>query len=161
MASASHVAEPEPPAPALIVAAVSTSAASTLLVTDTEHWLELVAQSSLRGPAKLLAEHASFVAHSEGVLRLALEPAQEHLKSPSLVLQLCDAIGRLLGGEVKVRLEAGESRGDTAHRRNVRARDVRQSEAEQGFTDHPDIRRLVQEHGAKIVPDSIRPLGDT
>ena len=163
VAPAPRVAEPEPPAPAPAPApvAVSTAAASTLLVTDTEHWLELVAQSSLRGPAKLLAEHASFVAHSEGVLRLALEPAQEHLKSPSLVLQLCDAIGRLLGGEVKLRLEAGESRGDTAHRRNVRARDVRQSEAEQGFTDHPDIRRLVQEHGAKIVPDSIRPLGDT
>ena len=145
---------PEPdPAPAVAVA-------STMLVTDTEHWLELVAKSSLRGPAKLLAEHAAFVAHSDGVLRLSLEPEQEHLKSPSLVLQLCDAIGSLLGGEVKLRLETGAQRAETAHRRNARERDARQSEAEQGFAEHPDIRRLVQEHGAKIVPDSIRPLAD-
>ncbi len=154
-----------PPAsePARDVAADATPsahAAATLLVTDTEHWLELVAESGLRGPAKLLAEHAAFVAHADGVLRLSLAPGDEHLKSPSLVLQLSDAIGSLLGGDVQLRFEAGAARGDTANARQSRERSVRQGEAERGFAEDPAVRRLVERHGAQIVPDSIRPLGD-
>ncbi|MFT4178081.1 MAG: DNA polymerase III subunit gamma/tau [Thermomonas sp.] len=155
------VRPPEPaPAPRNESPAPSSQASSALLVTDSEHWLELVAQSGLRGPAKLLAEHAGFVAHGDGVLRLALTPEHEHLNSPSLRLQLCDAIGRQLGGDVQIRFEAGQPRGETASTRNARERDSRQSDAERGFADDPGIRRLVQVHGAQIVPDSIRPLGD-
>ena len=134
------------------------SAGSALLVTDSEHWLELVAGCGLRGPAKLLAENAGFVGHADGVLRLSLASEQEHLKSPSLVLQLCDAVGRQLGGEVQVRFEIGQPRGETANARNARERDARQAGAESGFAADPGIQRLVQQHGAQIVPDSIRPL---
>ncbi len=153
-----------PPAPQPRVADVApaghayASAASTMLVTDTEHWLELVARCGLRGPAKLLAENAAFVAHGDGVLKLALAPEQEHLKSPSLVLQLCDAISRQLGGDVQVRFEIGQPRGETANARNARERDARQSGAESGFAADAGIQRLVQEYGAQIVPDSIRPI---
>jgi DNA polymerase-3 subunit gamma/tau len=144
---------PEPaPAPAPIVAG------SALLVTDSEHWLELVAGCGLRGPAKLLAENAGFVGHVDGVLRLSLAPEQEHLKSPSLVLQLCEAIGRQLGGEVQIRFEVGQPRGETANARNARERDARQAGAESGFAADPGIQRLVQQFGAQIVPDSVRPL---
>ncbi len=148
-----EVAPPAASAPAAPVA-------STMLVTDSEHWLELVRSSSLRGPARLLAEHAAFIAHADGVLRLTLAPGDEHLKSPSLVLQLGDALSSLLGGAVQLRFEAGEPRGDTARVRNAREREEKQADAEQGFAADPDIQRLVQVHGAQIVPDSIRPLGD-
>ncbi len=138
----------------------ATAAASPLLVTDTEHWLSLVAGSSLRGPVRLLAEHAAFVAHRDGVLSLSLTPDDEHLKSPSLVLQLGDALAAMLGGGVQLRFETGEPRGDTARVRNARERESRQAQAEQGFAAHPDIQRLVEVHGARILPDSIRPLGE-
>jgi DNA polymerase-3 subunit gamma/tau len=153
VAPADHLASPAPPAPAA-------AGPSAMLVTDSEHWIELVRRSSLRGPARLLAEHAAFVAHADGVLRLTLAPGDEHLKSPSLVLQLGDALSSLLGGEVQLRFEAGEPRGDTARVRNAREREQKQAGAEQGFAADPDIQRLVQVHGAQIVPDSIRPLGD-
>ncbi len=132
-----------------------------LLVTDSEHWLALVAGCGLRGPAKLLAENAGFVAHVDGALRLSLAPEQEHLKSPSLVLQLCEAVGRQLGGEVQIRFEIGQLRGETANVRNARERDARQAGAESGFAADPGIQRLVQQHGAQLVPDSIRPLDAT
>jgi len=142
------------------VAPAAAQATSTLLVTDSEHWLELVARSRVRGPARLLAEHAAFVSHADGTLRLSLSPGDEHLKSPSLVLQLSDALAALLGGAVQLAFQAGEPRGDTARVRIARARDEKQAGAEQGFASDPDIQRLVQVHGATIVPDSIRPLGD-
>ncbi|WP_374248753.1 DNA polymerase III subunit gamma/tau [Thermomonas sp.] len=148
------------PLPTAVPAAPVSAAASTaLVVTDSEHWLELVGRCGLRGPAKLLAENAAFVAHGDGVLRLSLTPEQEHLKSASLVLQLGDAIGQLLGGSVQVRFEIGVGRGETASTRNLRERDARQTGAEAGFLADPAIQRLVQQHGAQVVPESIRPLG--
>jgi DNA polymerase-3 subunit gamma/tau len=134
--------------------------ANALLVTDSEHWLDLVARSSLRGPARMLAEHAAFLAHADGVLRLSLATEHEHLKSPSLVLQLGDAMSRLLGGNVQLRFESGPARGETASVRNSREREARQTGAEQGFAADPAIQRLVQVHGAQLVPESVRPLGD-
>ena len=154
-----------PPAPAPVPSMPATSpmpasAEPALLVTDTEHWLSLVARSGLRGPVKLLAEHAAYVGHAEDVLRLSLAMEHEHLKSPSLVLQLGDAMARLLGGNVQLRFESGPARGETANVRNSRARDARQAGAEQGFVADPAIQRLVQVHGAQVVPESVRPLGD-
>ncbi len=144
------------PPPATLVP--SAAAASALLVTDSEHWLELVARSGLRGAAKVLAENTAFIAHREGVVHLALQPDQEHLKSPSLVLQLGDAIGRQLGGEVQIRFEIGAARGDTVTARNARMRDARQNDAETGFIADPGVQRLIQGHGAQLVPESVRPL---
>lgn len=154
-----RVAEPPPRVVEPVVAAAPLPA-NTLLVTDSEHWLDLVARSSLRGPSKMLAEHAAFLAHADGVLRLSLATEHEHLKSPSLVLQLGDAVSRLLGGNVQLRFESGPARGETASVRNSRERDMRQAGAEQGFAADPAIQRLVQVHGAQVLPDSIRPLGD-
>ena len=139
---------------------VAPPVASGLVVTDTEHWLDLVARSDVRGPVRLLAEHAGFIAHAAGVLQLSLPPGDEHLKSPSLVLQLGAAVSKMLGGPVQLRFEAGQARGDTARVRNARVRDEQQAGAEQGFAADPGIQRLVNVHGAQIVPDSIRPLGD-
>ena len=156
-----RVAEPPPPRSVESVVAATPLPANTLLVTDSEHWLDLVARSSLRGPAKMLAEHAAFVAHGDGVLRLSLATEHEHLKSPSLVLQLGDAVSRLLGGNVQLRFESGPARGETASVRNSRERELRQAGAEQGFAADPAIQRLVQVHGAQLLPESIRPLGDT
>ena len=153
--TARHVATP-----VVVSAPAAAPIAASLLVTDTEHWLELVASSAVRGPVRLLAEHAGFVAHTDGVLQLSLSPGDEHLKSPSLVLQLGDAVATMLGGAVQLRFETSQVRGDTARVRNARARDEKQAGAEQGFATDPDIQRLVQVHGAQIVPDSIRPLGD-
>ena len=149
---------PAPLSEPAAVAPVRASVGSSLLVTDSEHWLELVAGCGLRGAAKVLAENAAFVAHSDGVLRLSLAPEQEVLQSASLVLQLCDAIGRQLGGEVKIRFETGQPRGETANARNARERDARQAGAESGFVADPGIQRLVQQFGAQVVPDSVRPL---
>ena len=151
---------PAPAPPSRIAEPVAALAANRLLVTDSEHWLELVARSSLRGPAKMLAEHAAYLSHADGVLRLSLATEHEHLKSPSLVLQLGDAVARLLGGDVQLRFESGPVRGETANVRNSREREVRQAGAEQAFAADPAIQRLVQVHGAQVVPDSIRPLDD-
>ena len=145
------------PAPVEAAAPPPARAGATL---DADRWLELIAASPLRGPARELASHAGFIAHEGEVLRLSLAPADEHLKAPALVKMLADALAPSLGAAPQIRFEAASAAGETFHERSSRERDARQLAAEQAFVDDPGVQRLVPRHGARVVPDSIRPFDE-
>ena len=136
------------------------SVASNAGQIDGERWLELIAQCGLKGPAGQLAAHAAFVGFDDGVLRLALPLTDEHLRAPNLVRQLADSLASCLGGAPQIKFEIAQVAGDTLHLRSARARDARQASAEDAFMSDPDVQRLITQQGAKVVPDSIRPLDD-
>ena len=150
------VAAPAPSAPAAPKPAVPAPSIARL---DADGWLELVARSGVRGPAAQLAAHSGFVSYADGVLRLTLAPADEHLKGPAMVRMLAAALEPQLGVEPQIKFELAEPSGETLHVRNERQRDARQAQAEETFMNDPDVRRML-EQGAKVVPDSIRPLDD-
>ena len=150
------VAAPAPSSPAAPKPAVPAPSIARL---DADGWLELVARSGVRGPAAQLAAHSGFVSYADGVLRLTLAPADEHLKGPAMVRMLAAALEPQLGVEPQIKFELAEPSGETLHVRNERQRDARQAQAEETFMNDPDVRRML-EQGAKVVPDSIRPLDD-
>ena len=128
---------------------------------DSARWLDLIAACDLRGPARELAAHAAFLGHAEGVLRLSLSPDDDHLRLPALEKALADALAAQLGGLVQLRFETGQpAEAETLHQRDARQRDARQAAAEDTFMAHPDVRRMIDQHGARVVPDSIRPFED-
>jgi len=128
---------------------------------DSERWLELVANSGLRGPARELAAHSSFLGYANGVLRLSLKQVDEHLKAPPLIRMLAEALASPLGAMPQIRFEltGDEVPAETLHRRDERERSARQAAAEAAFMSNPDVQRLVQ-RGARVVPDSIQPHDD-
>ena len=140
----------DPPAPA---------GASALTDLDAERWLDLLAGVSLRGLAKELAAHAAFTGYSDGVLRLSLSADDEFLKTPAAIKQLAEALAPAFGAAPQIRFEAAAAAGDTLRQRHERARDARHSAAEDAFLNDPDVQRLIGQ-GARVVPDSIRPLDD-
>ena len=145
----------QPPRP--VVAPVAASIGEI----DNDRWLDLVARCDLRGPARELAAHAAFLAHADGVLRLSLSEDDDHLRSPALIKALTDALSAQLGGPVQLKFETGRAAHvETLHQRNERQRDAKQAAAEDAFLGHPDVQRLMQQQGAKLVPDSIRPFED-
>ena len=176
-----HVAAPAPmPAP-VIVDASSVAAAPAAIVpvppvaavaggtsigasfttgVDADGWHHLVANSGLRGPARLLAEHAGFVGYADGVLRLSLPPADEHLGGPAIVRMVADALAPALGTAPQIRFEPADKPAESLRDRNERARDQRQAAAEDVFMNDPDVQRLISQHGARIVADSIRPYDE-
>ena len=135
------------------------SRASTSTI-DADRWLELVANTSLRGPSRELAAHAGFIGYADGVLRLSLPAADEHLKAPGLVKALADALAPALGAAPQIRFEAMHASGETLHQRSARERDARQLAAEDAFISDPGVQQLITRHGAKVVPDSIRPFDE-
>jgi len=146
-------------APAPSAPAPSTSSSSSSAI-DADSWPDLVAQCALSGPAKELAAHAGFVGYADGILRLSLPPADEHLQAPGLVKRLADALAKHIGSAPQIRFETAQAAGETLHQRTARERDARQVAAEHAFLADPDVQRLMQRHGATVVPDSIRPFDE-
>jgi DNA polymerase III subunit gamma/tau len=138
----------------------SPSASSSAVTMDAERWLALVAAGALRGPARQLAAHSGFIGYGDGVLRLSLSPADEHLKMPNLVKALAESLAPALGGVPQIRFEATAAIADTLHERGARERDARQVAAETSFMADPGVQQLMQRHGATLVPDSIRPFDE-
>ncbi|HEY5804798.1 MAG TPA: DNA polymerase III subunit gamma/tau [Lysobacter sp.] len=129
-------------------------------IADADGWHAMVAGTSLRGPARLLAEHAGFVAYAEGVLSLSLAPTDDHLRSNALVDLMAEALAPALGVAPQVRFVEAARSAESLHQRNQRSRDERQTAAEATFMSDPDVQRLISQHGAKVVPDSIRPYDE-
>ena len=147
----------EPPA-APVASGSHAAPSSAVIVTDTEDWLQRVAACELSGPARQLASHTAFVSHANDMLTLALDPGFEYLRSERSLAALSEALAAQLGGAPKIVVQDGAPAADTLHRRKDRERDSRQSAAEQAFLNDPTVRRLVEQHGARVVPDSIRPV---
>ncbi len=127
------------------------------VILDADRWLAVVAGGNLRGPARELAAHAGFVGYDAGVLRLSLSPGDEHLKAPSLVKALGDVLASALGSAPQIRFETAATGSETLHERSTRERDARQAAAETAFMADPGVQRLIERHGAALVPDSVRP----
>ncbi|NUS37453.1 MAG: DNA polymerase III subunit gamma/tau, partial [Lysobacter sp.] len=153
----------EPPAPARTPVLVEkpqavTAPTSTL---DADGWLDVVASSGLKGPTRVLAEHAGFVDWNGTLLRLSLTAADEHLQSPASAKALAEALAPALGAMPQIRFESvATPAGETLHQRSARERDARQGAAEAAFLADPGIQQLMSRHGATLVPDSIRPFDE-
>jgi len=138
-------------------AAASPLADATELAT-VDDWLELVARSGLSGPSRQLAANASFISCRGGVLKLALSPGFEYLSSERALSALADVLGRALGQAPKIVVETAEASAETLHQRADRQRGERQQAAEAAFMADPEVQLLIQQHGARVVTDSIRPF---
>ncbi|MFC3551222.1 DNA polymerase III subunit gamma/tau [Lysobacter cavernae] len=151
---------PEPPRDAAPTPAVPPPAVSDAGIADADAWHALVDGSGLRGPARLLAEHAGFIGYTEGVLSLTLPPTDDHLRGATLVKMVADALAPALGAAPQIKFVDAAKSVESLHQRNTRARDERQTSAETAFMGDPDVQRLISQHGAKLVPDSIRPYDE-
>lgn len=165
---AEAVAVPERPfraegitiAPAVaVVASDRATAGSISELACAEDWLDLVANSGLSGPSRQLAANAAFISCQQGVLKLGLSPGFEYLRSERALAALGEVLERSLGHALKIVVETVETEqvpAETLHQRADRQRGERQQAAEAIFMDDPEVQLLIQQHGARVVSDSIR-----
>ncbi|WDK32721.1 DNA polymerase III subunit gamma/tau [Xanthomonas campestris] len=151
-----HVAPPSAPAPVTPPAATFDDGH----IADAEQWLELVTRSGLNGPSRQLAANAAFIGHRDGVLRLALAPGFEYLNSERSIANLAQALAPELGNTPRIVIETGSADVETLHERANRQKGERQSAAETAFMNDPNVQQLIQQQGARVVPDSIRPYDE-
>nr|WP_298130209.1 DNA polymerase III subunit gamma/tau [uncultured Pseudoxanthomonas sp.] len=151
-----------PAEPAVPVAPVAAPAASTTMpvdigITDAETWLHFAGTCGLKGVGKQLVDNVAFAGYANGTLTLALDSGFDYLRSERTLGELGEAIASRYGVAPRLAFATTTSDAETLKQRSHRQRDERQSEAEETFMNHPDVRQLMQQHGARLVPDSIRP----
>lgn len=144
------------PPPAAVEPAVSPAATGHALV-NAEDWLDFVASSGLSGPARELAANCAFTGHGQGVLRLVLADGFDYLQTDRSLEQLGQALADHLGQRPRIVLGSGQTQAETLHARQEREREERQTAAQTAFSANPYVRELVEQQGARLVPDTIRP----
>jgi len=149
---------PWQPAEAAPVMAVAAPAMPVDIgITDAETWLHFAGNCGLKGVGKQLVDNVAFAGYANGTLTLALDSGFDYLRSERTLNELGDAIASRYGVAPRLAFATTTSDGETLKERSHRQRDERQSIAEETFMNHPDVRQLMQQHGARLVPDSIRP----
>ncbi len=126
-------------------------------ITDAETWLHFAGTCGLKGVGKQLVDNVAFAGYADGTLTLALDSGFDYLRSERTLGELGEAIASRYGVAPRLAFAAAAPASETLKQRSHRQRDERQNVAESTFMNHPDVRQLMQQHGARLVPDSIRP----
>ncbi|HWT15089.1 MAG TPA: DNA polymerase III subunit gamma/tau [Patescibacteria group bacterium] len=131
---------------------------STLPRLDATTWLDFVDQSDLRGPAREFASHLGFVADEGDAIRVSLPASLEHLRNDVALRKLQDALATAHGRPVRIAVELAAVIGDTAATRAAREKGERETAADAAIADDPFVQRAIRDFGARIIPDSTKPL---
>ncbi len=126
-------------------------------------WDALLARAALRGPLGMLAQNAVLRSREGQTLVLAVQPVHLHMAVEPMVSQMEEHISRALGEPVRLRFIAVSNPAAavrTPAARAAQAQDAAQANAEAAIAGDPLVHALQREFGARIVPQSIKPLAN-
>ncbi|MBU6249031.1 MAG: DNA polymerase III subunit gamma/tau, partial [Xanthomonadaceae bacterium] len=161
---AGPVAAPQPSAPAPLAPApaVAAPAARRPVPTDAgglPDWVALIDQAGLRGPLGQLAQNAALRGRDGQTLTLVLQEAHMHLAVEPMVGQMEERVSDALGERIRLRFVSDASAAtQTPAARAAEARDAAQARAEQAIEEDPLVQALKRDFGARVVPQSIKPV---
>jgi len=156
------------PAPARADAAAAASPATPWVRTEWgDRWSDavrpLIADGSIAALVREMALQAELVAidQVEGVECWRLRVEREALRAEPLRDKLQAALQASRQVPLRLLVEPGVA-GDSLSRRDAKAREDAQREAEQLIRDDPAVRELMRQFStARIVPGSIKPITET
>jgi len=159
-----------PPAPAYRTAPPATAAAPAVRESvpavppattgGLPHWESLIEQAGLRGPFSVLAQHAVLRERDGNTLVLALQPAHMGMAVEPMVSQMEERISQALGERIRLRFVDIDKAAvaATPAARATQARNEAQAVAEQSIEDDPFVQSMKRDFGARVVPQSVKPL---
>jgi DNA polymerase-3 subunit gamma/tau len=125
---------------------------------DIQNWPALIEAAKLRGPVGQLAQHAAFIAWEGNTLRLALKTAHEHLNTPVIMEKMQQQLEAALKRPVKLRFEKADAMAQTPADSALLLKSEQQRGAQENLNNDPLVQSLMQNFGARIIPESIKPM---
>ncbi len=120
------------------------------------NWRRLVDELKL-GLARELAKHCELVSYDEHTISLSVPESQKHLLSPNYQEKLGSAISQYFDKKIKLQFSIGGT-GNTPARQISQERAEAQANAETAIEEDSFVQALINDFGATIIPNSIKPI---
>jgi DNA polymerase-3 subunit gamma/tau len=147
-------------APAGAGAASAAGPASPATALDFADWHAVVERLGLGGVALQLARNCVVSAWDGQSLALSLDPVHAHLLGSLAENRLREAIGRVAGRPVALRIAAGALPDETPAQRAVRNDAERRAAAVGTMREDELVQALGERFDARLLEDTVLPLGD-
>jgi DNA polymerase III subunit gamma/tau len=120
-------------------------------------WGAILAQLELTGAARQLASHCTLLGREGVVVRLALDPRNQFVRTRAQEEKLAQALSRHYGESVRLEFVVAEPPTDTPAQAEQRASLAELETARQALGADPTVRALQERFGATLLPESVRP----
>lgn len=122
------------------------------------NWRALVENHlSKLGLVRALAQNCELVSYDDDTMTLRISEAHKHLASANYLEKLNSALSSHFGRRLKLNIVTGQEANTPARQLAVERAEL-QDQATQAIMDDRFVQGLMQEMGATIVPNSIKPL---
>jgi DNA polymerase III subunit gamma/tau len=122
-------------------------------------WAAIVRDLELAGAGRQLASHCVLIGRQGAVVRLALDPRNQLLRTPATEERLTQALSRYFGESVRVEFQsAGTTSAQTPALIARRAGEAELAAARLAFEEDPTVKGLRERFGATVLTDTVRPV---
>ena len=122
------------------------------------NWRGLVDELKL-GLARALAQHCELVSYDEYSISLSVPETQKHLLLPNYQEKLGSAISQYFDKKIKLQFSIGGT-GNTPAKQISQEKAHAQANAESAIEEDTFVQALINDFGAQIIPNSIKPISN-
>lgn len=123
-----------------------------------EPWSTLIGRLELGGAARQLASNCQVMSRHGGVLRLALDARNKHMRTSAQEDKLAQALSRYFGQPIRLEFETAATGIETPALAEQRASMEDLDAARRAFESDPGVQGLRERFGATLLPDTVRPV---
>ena len=122
-------------------------------------WAAIVSSLELSGAARQLASNCVLIGRNGAVVRLALDPHSQQLRTPAQEEKLAQALSRYYGEPVRLEFQQTRAGGSESPALLAqRASQQEQAAARRAFEADPGVQGLRERFGATVLPETVRPV---
>jgi DNA polymerase-3 subunit gamma/tau len=120
--------------------------------------VDVIGHLELGGAARQLASNCVLTGRQGGVVRLALDARNKHMRTSAQEEKLAQALSRYYGQPVRLEFETAAADHETPAQAEQRASQEDLDAARRAFEADPGVQGLRERFGATVLPDTIRPV---
>jgi DNA polymerase-3 subunit gamma/tau len=136
----------------------ATSAPAASAPAEPGSWAAIVSSLELTGAARQLASHCVLIRREGAVVRLALDPHNQQLRTAAQEEKLAQALSRYFGEPVRLEFQQTGAGGESPALLAQRASQQELTAARHAFEADPGVQGLRERFGATVLPETVRPV---
>ncbi len=121
-------------------------------------WPTILSQLDLQGAARQLAANCVLLGRQGAVVRLALDPRNKFMRTPSLEDKVAQALSKYFGELVRLEFEMALSGAETPAVAGQRSSQEELESARRALEADPGVQGLRERFGATLLPETVRPV---